>query len=359
MIVLRQPQEILEATRSNLGLPPLGSPTDVVSDQFLAAVIRHSAGFLCPCSGATIRSVVMESLRYLVTDTGLAERIDDVIERLIIVGDLLELSHATTSDAIVRGTWIFAAPPGYVVRPGGKIFLTGIVSDRDTYLPLALSERIQNVDFTRTLAPNPNEDLAVDLAELGLQQISQDTWLKCPREQSAAEFLSICMDKLYAGSHSSDIPDLQILNSDSPVTYYKGRWVSPKKHSGVFVARRPQEYGAPIWCFVELENGDPKYLLDFPLRNTPWRGCDSAWHLQSAIDSERGTPQQYRLRSTFNGTYLDFFSPLPLWAHRRLMVVGQKASPDKCLISFRIPESEVEEEERFLRQQLWLRKIEK
>ena len=73
------------------------------------------------------------------------------------------------------------------------------------------------------------------------------------------------------------------------------------------MGRRPQEYGSPIWCFVEIENGVPQKLLDFPLPKSRWRGCDTAWHLQMAMDHVRGEPQRYRLCSDSEGERIDFF----------------------------------------------------
>ena len=354
VVTQRRPEEVLALTRRQLGLPLSENMTSMADEACIASLVRHSAGFLCPCSPTTLRSAVRESLRFLIADHELDKRIDESIENLTVGGDLLELSHVTTNDEAVKGTWVFAAPPGFVIRPKGSIFLTGIVADQDTYFPRALSERIQYDGCTRMLVPDTDEDLAGELAELGLHHLSQDTWLKCPRAQPPEAFLSDLERRLRSGARSGDIPDLHILDFERPVTYYPSRWVAPKKHSGIFVARRPQQYGAPIWCFVELENGMPKNLLDFPLPKNRWRGCDTAWYLQAAIDRVRGKPQLYKRREVSQDTYLDFFSPLPLWAQRRLTIIGRKADPEKCLLSFRVPANELEEEERFLREQLWL-----
>jgi len=357
VIAVRQPNEILVDTRRYLGLPLSNGASRVADAAFLAAMIRHCAGFLCPCSAATLRTAAMGSLAYLVEDEDLAERIENAIDGLTMVGDLLELSQVTTADEAVRGTWLFAAPPGFVTRKEGNIFLTGVVPDQNTYLPLALAEQVQYEGYSRVLRPRAGEDLVGELSELGLQRISQETWLKCPRAQPANDCLSNLERKLRSGSQSGTIPDLQILDAERPVAYYRSRWVSPKKHSGVFVARRPQQYGPLIWCFVELENGCPKKLLDFPLPKDRWRGCDSAWHLQMAIDHLRNVPQRYRLRQGAYGTLLDFFSPIPLWAQRRLMIIGRKVPAEKCLISFQIPEDELKEEEWFLQERLWLARV--
>jgi hypothetical protein len=147
---------------------------------------------------------------------------------------------------------------------------------------------------------------------------------------------------------------LQILDSAQPVTYYRGRWTAPKRQSGNFVARRPQEFGASLWCFVALQDGAPARLLDFPLKKSRWRGCDAAWHVQMALDRRLGHPQLYRRRAVNDGVRLDFFSPLPLWAERRLILFGRPIPPEKCLMSYWLPAGEAKVEERFLQDRLWL-----
>lgn len=345
-------EEVLAGCRRTLGLA--SQDENPIDNAFLAALVRHTAGFLCPCSAVTLRSAALESLQHLTDDDELVSNIETTIEGLVVGGDLLELTQVTTDDPSVKGTWLFAAPPSYILRPSGSIFLTGIVADRDTYLPQALMARIRYDGHTRAMMPEPNEDLPGELAELGLQQLSQENWLKSPKLQTASKIRENLETKLRAQGNSGDIPGLQIIDPSQSITYYRGRWVSPKKHTGMFVGRRPQEFGSPIWCFVELKSGEPERFLDFPLPKARLRGCDTAWHLQMAIDHSNGTPQVYRVRARDRNAYLDFYSPLPLWAERRLMIFGRHAEPDKCLLSYRLPIDEFATEEQFLQRYLWL-----
>jgi hypothetical protein len=89
-----------------------------------------------------------------------------------------------------------------------------------------------------------------------------------------------------------------------------------------------------------------------------WRGCDAAWHLQIAIDHCNGAPQKYRHRPAPGGAILDFFSPLPVWARRRLMVIGKMEPNDRALFSYFVPDRELAAEEEFLQQRLWLARVE-
>jgi hypothetical protein len=148
--------------------------------------------------------------------------------------------------------------------------------------------------------------------------------------------------------------EAEILDREQPVTFYRGRWMKPKKHSGLFVGRRPQEFGAPLWCAMLLADGTITHLVDLPLPKTRWRGCDVAWHLQMAIDATRGDPQRYRRRETPDGVRFDLFSPIPEWAERRLMVFGRSVPKEKSLFAYELPKAEAATESRFFENHLWL-----
>lgn len=345
--------ELLSNCRRILGLPAVQEP--FVDDPLLAGLLRRSAGIHCPCSRVTLRASLLESLQHLAANGApLPERVDAAIEALIVVGDLLELNDVVTEDTAVKGTWVFAAPPGFVVRPSGGVFLFGIVRDQDTFLPRSLAAHIVYDGFTRSIGPEWNRDLVQELREQGLQQLSDGAWLKSPKAEPAAKMLERFDRRLADQPSAGTVNDLEILDAERPVTYYRGRWTAPTKQSGTFVARRPQEFGAPIWCFVSLDSGVPVRLIDLPLERTRWRGCDVAWHLQMAIDRCHDNPQRYRRRVGDGGTRFDFFSPLPQWSQRRLMIFGQAASREKSLFSYILPRSEAQDEERFLQETLWL-----
>ena len=346
-------EEVLKSSRETLGLP---ANADVLIDSaFLAASLRRTAGILCPCSRSTLSSAVLDSLKYLGQEVGeLSEHIEATVEALTVVGDLLELSQVTIDDPSVKGTWVFAAPPGFVVRPGGSIFFTGMAPDESTPLPASLGSRVIHEGYARVIRPQISEDLPAALRDLGLLELSERVWLKAPKSEPAAEFIDRMLQQLATQSPSGLIDDLIILDPARSVDYYAGRWVSPKNESGSFIARRPQAYGANLWGYVALENGVATKFIDFPLKGSRWRGCDIAWHLQMAIDFERGEPQQYRRRLVSDGAYLDFFSPIPLWAQRRLVIIGRPAPREKCLFSYWLPEVEIAPEEEFLQKRLWL-----
>lgn len=346
-------EQVVAGCRHTLGLPAASSES--IEDTLLAALLRRAGGILCPCSRTALRAALLESLRGLSEDASLAERIDATIEGLIIGGDLLELHDVATADQAAKGTWVFAAPPCYVLRPGGSIFLTGTVPDQDMFLPPSLASRVQHEGVVRVLQPEPGEDLASALLDLGLQELSESLWLKTPKPEAPEALLSGYQRQLELQPPSGEVAEMLILDPTSSVRFYPKRWTSPStNHSGTFVARRPQEFGAPIWCLAHLDAGRVLKFLDLPPRRSRWRGSDIAWYFQMAVDHCRGAPQLYRRSTITDGECFDFFSPLPQWSQRRMMIFGQPVPRANCLMSYVLPVSQAEAEEEFIKQRLWL-----
>lgn len=353
MIFSISPKEVLAICRQTLNIP--AGKDAGLNEPMLAALARRSAGVHCPCSRATLQTSLLECTQALPNSYhSLTDAVEGAIEALIVSGDILELNDVVTEDSDIQRTWVFAAPPGFVLRRSGSAFLFGIVSDQDTFLPSTLASRVRHRGFTRMLESQPDEDLAHELHELGLQQLSEAAWFRSPRPENPAAMVDRYQHLLANELPVTAIPDLQVLDSARSVTYYRGRWVEPSSQDGVFVARRPQEFGAPIWCIVELQAGKPVRFLDLPRPHTRWRACDSAWHLQMAIDHCRGAPQRFRCRSDGDAVRFDFFSPLPQWSQRRFMILGRSVPRDKSLLSYVVPATEADTEETFLQQNLWL-----
>ncbi|MCK9550640.1 hypothetical protein [Aquamicrobium sp.] len=348
------PDEVLGHCRASLGI---GTEPSGLDDILLAGLLRRAAGIHCPCSRSALRAALTESLAYLNPDRdGLADRLDNLIEVMIVAGDLLELSDVATDDPEVKGTWVFAAPPSFVVRRTGSIFLTGIAPDQDGFLPEHLARRVIRSHVTQFIAPEPGEgeDLTEQLIAHGLHQLSESVWLRSPKTQAPEQLIQRFQNQLASQPPCGPVSGLEILDRDTKVTYYRGRWSAPRGQTGTFVARRPQEFGAPIWSFAELVDGTLKRIVDLPPKHYCWRGCDAAWHLQLAIDRSAGQPQRYRRSSTDAGVRFDFFSPLPLWAQRRLMVLGHERPRSSSLFAYEIPVAEATEEEKNLQESLWL-----
>ena len=353
MIEVVDPEAVVNTAHSSLGVER--EEDGILSAAYIAAAIRRLAGFLCPCSPRTLVRWMIDSHRGLLEDEpGFRDLVETSIEALVAIGDLLELADVALEGEGVRGTWLVAAPPAFVIRPSGSAFLLGLSADEQTPLPTEMRSRIVSRQGIRTIAPVATENLSTVLGDLGLRELSPAAWLKSPKATSPVDLIASYDNKLAATQRSGEVPDLLILDGSQKTRSYKGRWTPPGTLSGNFVVRRPQTFGADLCGYAQVSGGEPLKLLDLPLHGDRWRGCDAAWRIQMAIDSVTGRPQEYRLRAAEGGKILDFFSPIPKWARRRLAIIGSEVPPAGCLMSFLVPEAEVTTEQEFLKNLLFL-----
>jgi hypothetical protein len=328
---------------------------EIGSTEVIASSLRRAASIFCPCSAATLIRNVLQPLRGVISDAA-AHKLaaEQVLDELVAYGDLIEQRELSESSAARGSVLLYAAPPAMVLRDSGVALLVGVPPGRAALLPPELERRVENAGHVRKLIPYPGEDLRGELARLGLLDLS-NYWIKTPRVESAAHAVDSADRLLSEASPSLDIPGLILLDPESRVSYYRGRWVEPKAQSGRFVARRSQAYGADLWCYVELAEGRPLRMIDFPAIGSRWRGCDDAWRLQLAIDARRGHPQRYRVGEGVAGaSVLEVFSPVPAWAQRRWDAVGEEVKKAGCLFAYRFPSDEISQEVQFARDALWL-----
>lgn len=336
-----------------LGLDP--SACDLTTAEAISGALRRAAGFLCPCPKKSLLQAVLKSLQGIAHDDGnLSDTVEDILEALVAYGDLLEEREVLNSNRENRNTLLYAAPPSFIWRQNRSAFLLGIVPDHLSALPQDLQRRIESVNHVRCIQEKDGEDLHHFLKQLGLVELSADRWMKAPQSESSEACLSRLNNSL--SEISGELPGLTILNPTRSVRYYRGRWETVSNQSGRFVAKRSQIYGNDLWCYVELENGKPKKMTEFPTMGSRLHGCDEAWRLQAAIDVSRNSPQVFRLRSGahHNKKVVDFFSPVPMWARRRWDAVGEPSLNVGCLFSYQFLASDVEEEISFIKRVLWL-----
>ena len=324
---------------------------DLTSVEAVAASLRRSASFLCPCAATTLVRAVADPLRGLVKETeDIRGIVRETLEAMIAHGDLIE--HRDIEDPAPGGPiLLYAAPPSFVRRESGAAILLGVSNPALD----SLAARIEYVGHLRRLSPGLGEDLSSELQQVGFREVSLQQWLRAPQGETPAQHLAHFDLLLDRTQPSGEVPGLTLLDSERSVRYYPGRWTSVGSLSGRFVARRSQAYGADLWCYIEMSGGRPERLLDLPLADSRWRGCDEAWRLQMAIDANRGSPQLFRIHSGPGNSYaMQFFSPIPMWARRRLDSVGNPISAPGCLFAYRLAEAELAEEVRFAGEVLWL-----
>jgi hypothetical protein len=326
---------------------------DLFSPEGMYASLRRAASFLCPASPRQLVDAVLDALTPLNPDVE-RDVIADALDALIGAGDLLELRAAET-----RTRLLFLGPPSYVEKQPGHFLLLGIrpnaglLVDEDS-----LGAAVTYEAHTRTVVLDA-DSAAEALAAAGLHRLTREQWAKAPREAPAATVVEQARDWLRRAHGGGEIDGLTVIDSSTSVRYYKGRWREPvSADQGLFVGRRPQAYGAPIWCLVELADGVPQAVLDLPVDASVAPGWDDGRRLQAALDAHRGSPQVFRARPAGNpgeDWIFDFFGPLPSWAERYLDLAGLPIIKSQgALFSYRVPDGAESETRAFLSEGLWM-----
>ena len=173
--------------------------------------------------------------------------------------------------------------------------------------------------------------------------------------KSPSEILNKYQERLMQSSYSGVVLDLQILNDKSGPNFYKARWASSANLTGAYIARRPSKYGPKTWGYAYLNEGKLQKFIDFPCLTSTGRACDEAWQLLMIKDYLNSSPQSFGLIQTELSTDIQFFSPLPSWVEKYLILFGEKIEDSSALLTYKIPNLYIGAIIDKLRNQFWLK----
>lgn len=345
--------EALDILRADLNISHVGATDGRI--ELVAAVIRRSAGILCPCPRQALRQAATRSLAMMVPWADeLGTLADAAIEGALVGGDLLELANVVMAEEHDHPTWLYCAPPGFVRGAGTRVYILGIPPDGALFLPTEVRERLRHEGSARFVDELPGEGLAEVLASLGLREIAANTWRHVRRAESAATHVATLLRKLEREGTPGPVTELRVLRPAAcPGTPYAGRWALPDKNTGLRVGRFEGAFGNRIWCLAELEVGELRRYVRLPLRESALAPCDAGWLAQLALDAAAGHPGTYRAVAGDGGAVITCSFPLPRFARRRFEYFGATAPMD-VPYAFWVPDTQRAAEEAFLRDQLWL-----
>lgn len=349
VIGVQTPTVAWERVRSVLA-HDLGEIVSGENRALAAGLLRRTASVRCPCSRSALLDGATDALESLApSEIGSRVAIDTALDDLLASGDLL-------SNESPDGRWIiYLGPPRYISRQN-SILLMGGWPDIGLQLPVDLVEHLQSYGGYRVLRTPERREAEQALDEAGFFSYPLGAWTEAPAERSASDLIAEMDAELAQAGRSGEIPELLVLDHGRSPTHYGRRWVSATTLSGRYVARRPQKWGAPLWCYVQVEDGQVTRLVDLPRLDRRFRGCDEAWWLQFAIDAQLGTPQVVGVSPTLeNRQTLNLNMPLPMWAERRLLVLAELTPerPSGWLFAYSVESDEVGEEIDFLQSRLW------
>ncbi len=351
MIQLLPTNAVLARTARSLAL----SGPQISEASVAAQALRRAVSALAPCSRAEALRFAHQPLAgVLAVADGWFE---DILDALIAYGDVLEVSPQDDDTWRTGRLVLRPAPPSFVRRASGDLIILGVAGDQPTALLGEWAERLEHLGPLRMLR-HPLQPGTIDfLKSLGLVELAEAAWLRAPPTASAQIYSEQSREELLRIPPSPEsLEGLSLIDPGAPVTFYSGRWRPPiSGDTGVFVARRQLAFGLRPWCLVELEHGQTRRLQDLLPTDNRERPCDLAWRIQAAFDASAGRPQQVKLASSAEVVELQFFSPLPAFAERRLAVKGEKAPRKGCLFSYSVPSSVAAGEIAALSEKLWLK----
>lgn len=333
----------LDATTEDLAL----------STELLAASLRRAAGLMCPTTPVALVTAVDQALAPLFDDDDRRQRCRDTLENLTALGDLLEYDKTVeeSEGGLNQRRLVYAAPPYFVALSDSRILLLGIALDA---IALGSDElHIIRKGHVRSVRTEDSARLRQSLSNSGLHEVPYDAWAKAPANVTADNLISAIDHQLDSEDLCSALDGLRVIDTSIDTKWYKQRWVDPRGLTGRYVGTRPRRYGADLWCYVELNDGEPLRLVDLPQGRTLERGCDQAWRLQCALDAARGHAQSYEVSpADQDRVRLDIHLPCPNWLQRRWDCIGERAG--EGVFSYLFDSTDLESETKTLRDQLWM-----
>jgi hypothetical protein len=350
-VAVIQRTDAIARLAQSLGLEEAAATLDASSNALIAQSLRRSVFLAAPCSTRAAKSLVVTALAPLSDKPDELEmRVADVLDDMLATGDLLEMRRESANgiELVLR-----PAPPAFVKRDDGTFILLGVAGDE-------ITPRVQGTVFhrpsgLRTLTTRDVAACYTALLDMGLIELPKNTWLHGPATTTPNLFLEAWLARLPPIEHPQAVEDLEILDTASPSTFYKGRWRSLRdKDAGRFLARRPQRHGAKLWCLVEVHGGLVRRLVDVHAKDARVRDCDEGWRIQAAFDACAGAPQKMGVTVDGERARLSFYSPIPAWAVRRLSLIGERIKPPGAFFGFELPKQNLDDEIRWLEETLWL-----
>ena len=353
-VAVLQRADAITRVAQSLGLEGTEATLDASSNALIAQSLRRSVFIAAPCSARAAKALVTTALAPLSDKPDeLDTRVADVLDDLIATGDLLEMRRESVDGVELM---LRPAPPAFVKRDDGTFILLGVAGDEITpHVEYTVSHRSSGL---RTLTATDDAACSAALLDIGLIELPKNTWLHGPAATTASAFLDAWLARLPQTEHPQTVEELEILDTASPVTFYKGRWRPLRdKDSGRFLARRPLRHGAKLWCLVEVQSGLVRRLVDVHAKDARVRDCDEGWRIQAAFDARAGAPQNVGVAFAGEKATLSFYSPIPAWAVRRLSLIGERMKPPGAFFGYELPKENLDDEIRWLEETLWLARI--
>lgn len=259
----------------------------------------------------------------------LLNKIKEMVDRLLACGEIIEVTNYHRISTDKQTKFLFVPKPHFVFDSGSNTaYLIAIDRNHDVYELFGSSIEYRGILPVIKWTGTDGKELRRGLLGNGLGELSIHQWLTRPNyleknSPTRDSIYSRYLERLDQSLPSGDIQDLIVVDDSKNPLFYAGRKSHAKGLTGNFICQRLGRYGQKIWGFVKIDNGVTKKYLDFPLLSPDIRGCDEAWQLLMIKDAINHQPQQFTCIASLGDAELTFFSPVPSWIERHLMIFGR------------------------------------
>lgn len=212
----------------------------IYSEEVISELIRRVSYEICPCSKTKLQNHVIDLVEDLFPENkNVSIKIKEVLEELIVLGDLLELPPIEEDSISIRAL-IYLSPLKYVKINDARILLLGV--DENV---VNLSDNVKaKIRLEKSLKITVNDNLKL-FEELGYNELSVNEWLKFEKYRSPSDYINLIQQKLeLLPRRQEKLVGVTILDDKTGSNYYKGRWSElNSRHQGYFVGRRKVLYG--------------------------------------------------------------------------------------------------------------------
>ena len=321
--------EIMSRTLAELRF---SEPNVVPDHELVVALLLRGLWLWAPCTRAMATTNTLRALRVFNQRQIEREIIEFALDELITSGHIVELQSRVLYDGRLMST-LFVKPPCYITLESGALAISGFGRGSREQLPekLLTSGILSNSLILVSSSDAPK--ILDDLEASGIKETRANLWINQPEFIEAQTRIDNISLKA-AARPVSQIEDLRLIDPASDVMYYSGRWTTQPTDDMRTIGRRPQSYGADLWCFVDYSGKQFKFV-DLPSTAELTEGRDEGWISQLAIDFINDNRQKLRVSEPNRDILrLDFFSPIPGWVERRWALYGKKSRPHGVLFSY-------------------------
>ena len=317
-------------------------------------IIRKLAVIHSPCSINLLKNKLKEQTDVLFNDLEIGYDLEEYIQDIVSYGDLLELSDVLVKNGnnYPKNT-LFLSQNKFIRYSEKEFYLLGISNENEFPFNTDFEKLVTYSGPAKILTLENERDIETLKEKFGFSELPKEYWLNLPKEE-IKDYYSFALKELKNSPNEITIENLEIFSHYNTNNYRKRKKLL-ENETGIFVCKKSHTFGSQMWGLIKTDNGKILNFIELPFKKNiknNIRACDEAWRLNCAIDMENKFPQKYKiLDDKLNKKWIQFFSPVPKWVERKLIIQGgeKRKSFNKSLYSISTSENNLKNDKLFLK----------